>query len=66
MILPRDYSVSTFIVRHYHEYLGHAGREHVLSTLPKDFGYYKRELWFVKFCESVSAALSEMKLLCSN
>ena len=32
----------------------------------KDFGYYKRELWFVKFCESVSAAVSEMKLLCSN
>ena len=25
----------------------------------KDFGYYKRELWFVKFCESVSAAISE-------
>ena len=32
----------------------------------KDFGCYKRELWFVKFCESVSAAVSEMKLPCSN
>ena len=64
MILPRDHPVSTFIVRHYHEYLGHAGREHVLCA--KDSGYYKRELWFVKFCESVSAAVSEMKLLCSN
>ena len=32
----------------------------------KDFGYYERELWFVKLCKSVSAAVSEMKLLCSN
>ena len=33
MILPRDHPVFTLIVRHYHEYLGHAGREYVLSTL---------------------------------
>ena len=37
MILPRDHPVSTFIVRYYHEYLGHAGREHVLSTLRQRF-----------------------------
>ena len=37
MILPRDHPVSTLIVRHYHEYLGHAGREHVLSTLRQRF-----------------------------
>ena len=37
MILPRDHPVSTFIVHHYHEYLGHAGREHVLSTLRQRF-----------------------------
>ena len=32
----------------------------------KDFGCYKRELWFVKFCESVSAAVGEMELPCNN
>ena len=37
MILPRDHPVSTFIVRHYHEFLGHAGREHVLSNLRQRF-----------------------------
>ena len=37
MILPRDHPVSTFIVRHFHEYLGHVGREHVLSTLRQRF-----------------------------
>ena len=37
MILPRDHPVSTFIVRHYHEYLRHAGREHILSTLCQRF-----------------------------
>ena len=37
MILPRYHPVSTFIVRHYHEYLGHAGREHVLTTLRQRF-----------------------------
>ena len=37
MILPRDHPVSTFIVRHYHEYLGHTGREHVLTTLRQRF-----------------------------
>ena len=37
MILTRDHPVSTFIVRHYHEYLGHAGREHVLSNLRQRF-----------------------------
>ena len=37
MILPKDHPVSTFIVCHYHKYLGHAGREHVLSTLRQRF-----------------------------
>jgi hypothetical protein len=31
MILPNNDHVSTLIIRHYHEILGHAGREHVLS-----------------------------------
>ena len=43
MILPRDHPVSNFIVRHYHEYLDHAGTYSPLCA--KDFGYYKRELW---------------------
>ena len=54
------------MARHYHEYQGHAFREHVLSTLRQRFWLLQRELWFVKSCESVSAAVSEMKLLCSN
>ena len=37
MILPRDHPVSTFIVSHYHEYLGHAGRAHILTTLRQRF-----------------------------
>ena len=37
MILPKDHPISTIIVRHYHETLGHAGREHVLSALPHRF-----------------------------
>ena len=43
MILSRGHPVSTFIVRHYHEYLDHAGTYSPLCA--KDFGYYKRELW---------------------
>ena len=31
MILPNNDHVSILIIRHYHEILGHAGREHVLS-----------------------------------
>ena len=37
MILLRGHPLSTFMERHYHEYLGHAGREHVLSTLRQRF-----------------------------
>ena len=37
MILPKDHPVSTLIVRYYHEILGHAGREHVLSFIRQHF-----------------------------
>ena len=37
MLLPKDHPISTRIVRHYHESLGHAGREHVLSALRQRF-----------------------------
>ena len=33
MILPKDHPVAALIVRFYHQFLGHAGREHVLSAL---------------------------------
>ena len=41
MIVPRDHPVSTLIVRHFHAYLGHAGREQVLSTL-------RQRLWLLQ------------------
>ena len=37
MILPKDHPVSILIVRYYHEILGHAGREHVLSFIRQHF-----------------------------
>lgn len=33
VILPKSSSVSVLTVRYYHQVLGHAGREHVLSVL---------------------------------
>ncbi|XP_063044225.1 uncharacterized protein LOC134438561 [Engraulis encrasicolus] len=37
MILPKHLHVSTLILRHIHEQLGHAGRNHVLSQLRKRY-----------------------------
>ena len=37
MILPKSHHVSELIVRYYHHVLGHAGREHVLSTIRQYF-----------------------------
>ena len=37
MLLPKDHPISTLIVRYYHETLGHAGREHVLSAIRQKF-----------------------------
>ena len=37
MLLPKDHPISTLIVRYYHETLGHAGREHVLSAVRQKF-----------------------------
>ena len=36
-LLPKDYPVSSLIVLYYHEILGHAGSEHVLSTERQHF-----------------------------
>ena len=33
MILPKDHHICTLLLRHIHENLGHAGRNHILSTL---------------------------------
>lgn len=37
VILPKDHPVATLIVRHHHEILGHAGREHVLSAMRQHY-----------------------------
>ena len=37
MILPNNDHVSTLIIRHYHEILGHAGCEHVLSFVRQSY-----------------------------
>jgi len=37
MLLLKDHPISTLIVRYYHETLGHAGREHVLSAIHQKF-----------------------------
>ena len=41
MLLPKDHPISSIIVRHYHESLGHAGREHVLSAIRQRFWILK-------------------------
>lgn len=37
IILPKDLHISTLILQHIHEQLGHAGRNHVLSHLRKKY-----------------------------
>ena len=37
MVLPKEHPISGIIVRYYHEALGHAGREHVLSAIRQRF-----------------------------
>ncbi|KAK0131196.1 hypothetical protein N1851_034101 [Merluccius polli] len=37
IILPKDLHISTLILRHIHEQLGHGGRNHVLSQLRKRY-----------------------------
>ncbi len=41
MILPKEHHVSTLIIRHNHQILGHAGREHVLS-------FVRRRYWILQ------------------
>ena len=37
MILPKEHHVSTLILRYKHQILGHAGREHVLSFVCRQY-----------------------------
>ena len=37
MLLPKEHPITTSIVRHYHQTLGHAGREHVLAAIRQKF-----------------------------
>ena len=41
MILPKEHHVSALIVRYNHQILGHAGREHVLS-------FVRRQYWILQ------------------
>lgn len=37
MIMPKDHYICTLLLRHIHEKLGHAGRNHILSTLRQKY-----------------------------
>ena len=37
LVIPSEHPIATLLVRHHHEIFGHAGREHVLSTLRQKF-----------------------------
>ena len=37
LLIPNEHSIATLLIRHHHEILGHAGREHVLSVLRQKF-----------------------------
>ena len=39
-LIPREHPIATLLIRHHHEILGHAGREHVLSVL-------RQKIWIV-------------------
>ncbi|KAL9977579.1 hypothetical protein ACROYT_G014998 [Oculina patagonica] len=41
MILPQRHHVTTLLIRHYHELLGHCGPEHLLARLREEF-------WIIK------------------
>ena len=41
MILPKEHYISTLIIRYNHQILGHAGREHVLS-------FVRRQYWILQ------------------
>ena len=57
MILPRDHPVSTFIVRHYHEYLGHAGCYEKLVVL-----WLSRDLEDHMKCKTTAIKFLKLKL----
>ena len=43
LLIPSEHSIATMLIRHHHEILGHAGREHVLSVLHQKF-------WIINAC----------------
>ena len=40
LVIPSEHPIATLLIRHHHEILGHAGREHVLSVL-------RQKLWIL-------------------
>lgn len=43
LVIPSEHPIATLLIRHHHEILGHAGREHVLSMLRQRF-------WIINAC----------------
>ena len=37
LLIPSEHSIATLLIRHYHEILGHADQEHILSVLRQKF-----------------------------
>ena len=37
LVIPSQHPIALLLIRHHHEILGHAGREHVLSVLRQKF-----------------------------
>ena len=56
MLLPKDHLVSSLIVCHYHELLGHTSREHVIIS-----GLFKLDHSCAMFCRSVSIVVNKTK-----
>lgn len=51
MILPKDHHISTFVLCHIHEHLGHGGRNHILSQLGQRY-------WIVNANSAIRSIIS--------
>lgn len=58
-MIPKQSHVSTLILRHIHEKLGHAGRNHILSELHKTF-------WIIKANSTACKVITEFTVCRRN
>jgi hypothetical protein len=58
IILPQNHHVTTLIIRHFHERLGHCGKEHLLSRMREEF-------WVVRARTAIKAVLGRC-LICKR